>query len=250
MEILMRVIQGQLYLKTKDVLDLTGLTQGQLNGARNRGDMEPMQFVDGGDCYYLPENVLKIHRQILEERKLGSAKLRKSPEIEKTSYQKVIRRLERGGYVVDDVKEVLAQNDGTYKIDYKPYILPANMAADITEGVNPTPSEDSVEATIKMPPMPDKLPFPFWLGNVADIPDYPDASSDFENVVSGCLGYFDRTSSECRDNCQFQSICAALRLRILTAIGEEKDKGGDAEAIRDAVERERNLMAEKIRKQF
>lgn len=236
-------------MKTRDLRALTGISQGQLNGARTRGDLNPMQFVDGGDCYYLPENVLAIHRQILTERKLGTAKLRKSPNLKQQPYKKVIRSLERAGYVVDDIKDLVVHADGTVKVDYKPYLLSTEDSAPVVP-----PTEARVEATkdvevLEEPDInvPDKLPFPFWLGNEADLPTHEEAASDFENVFSGCFGYFDRTSEACRNNCQFQSSCAAMRFRILTAIGQEKDKGGDEQAIRAAVESERNLMANKIR---
>lgn len=229
---------GKTYLKTGDVLSLTGLTAGQLNGARNRGDINPIQFVERGDYCYEPTEILAAHRQISSSKKLGSTKLRKVPAIrDRMEYQRIVNILRRMGLEVEDIAGLKSNEDGTYSVDYQPHLLTetSNTAlGSLLKNDGPTTGVH------------DSLPFRFHLGS-DELPTYPEAFEDFENIVDpneegSCFGYYDETNSECGGNCNFSASCAALRFRVLLVIGEGLDNGLDRQEIitqeLDLVERE------------
>lgn len=253
----MQYKDGKLYMKSSDVLALTGLTQGQLNNARQKNELETIQFADGGDCYYRPADVLEAHRQVIDEKRLGSTKLRKMPSItDADNYRSIISRLERSGYSVEDIRSLKTRGDGTYAVDYKPHLLPTDMPSDTEYDAGQTTAVETSEGEVeevqvlKQPPQPDTLPFRFHMGNAGELPEHKVAATDFENVASGCFGYFDETNSECGENCKFSTACAALRFRILTVIGNGKDRGDDSETIREFEQSAREDFIQNIRSQL
>jgi hypothetical protein len=232
----MKMINGKLYFKTPDIRAFLGITDGQIWAARERNALNPIQFSDGGDCFFKPEEILEGKRQLVETGRLGSSKLRRKPVIEdKQEYARIVRYLERSGYAVGDVSQLEAREDGKgYKVVYDPTAVPVDDSATATstENVSTDTSESSGgDMAWKNRPTPDVLPFNFAMGS-DEVPEGPEAKHDFKNVQS-CFGYADETNTECSENCAFFEACAKSRFRIMSTVANGLDKGKDAGTIRE-----------------
>lgn len=203
----MKIIDGKLYFKTSDVKVFTGLSQGQVNAARRRNDLKAVQFSQGGHCYYEPEHVLEIQRQILEESRVGSSRMsRRRPTVkDPDKYRKIARKLRLWGYEVRD--EV-------------PRTIEASQAVEASQA-----EKDSMWAT-------DSLPFDFVLGT-PDVPLMEHGAEDFETVRGQCFGHFDETHRQCSHRCDFASVCAFARFRLLSSIAKGLQEAKDEEAIHE-----------------
>ena len=249
----MRYKNSQLYFKAEDVRNFTGLTDGQIYAARNRGDLDPVQFVTGGDCYYQPDEILAIHRRILSEGKVGSASLRRNPVISyKGEYYRAIRSLRKDGFSVEDVATLIRSDIGAgWDVDYRPELAPDDAvnftdikikhkeaARDQKFTEQATRPQQTLEGkseekiTFSMPKA-DILPFDFKLGH--DTPptleDDQTVQEEFE-LVKGCFGFFDETNPECSENCAFKNNCAVARMNILSAFARQLEgEDVDVEAV-------------------
>jgi hypothetical protein len=212
----MLIKEGNLYFKTPDVRAFTGLSQGQINNARRRGDLDTVQFVDGGDCYFKPEVIIGIQKEIREHQKFGTGRrLRRKPVIkDKPAYRKIAKHLRRYGY--DNVPTLDQLESGD--------LLAATKDSE-PEASKPEP-ESAPESEPKLKP--DTLPFLFKVGS-AELPNIPDVGEEFELVKDLCFGHFDETHEQCRDRCDFAKTCAYARFQSLTAIakGLEEEKSDD-----------------------
>ena len=228
----MKLILGQPYLKTPEVKTLTGLTTGQVNAARTRGDLVPHQMVDGGDCYFLPSDILYLQKQIFTTGFCGTAKLRKVPIIKDwDKYHTVVNRLSRYGYECSDFRTLDVAQEGA---GYVPVFgsTTSEAAVGVHEALE-TPVVPASPPAPFVPPVADRLPFAFELGSDTFLGEEGVTNEDFENV-KGCFGYADETNTECSKNCAFYLLCAQTRFDVLRNIAAGLEMGAGPETILEA----------------